>query len=49
MRRGLLDLSIVERPTQWPAPTQLRRALDPSQHPPGALALRVSLVSQGKR
>jgi hypothetical protein len=47
MRRGLLDLSMVERPTRWPAPTQLRGALDPSQHPPGALGLLVGLVSQG--
>ena len=48
MRRGLLDLSMVERPTRSPAPTQLRGALDPSQHPPGALGLLVGLVGQGK-
>ena len=44
MREGLLDLSIVERPTRWPAPTQPRRALDPSLHPPGAFGLRAGLV-----
>ena len=49
MRRGLLDLSIVERPTRWPAPTQLRGALDPSQHPPGALGLHVGLVGIGNQ
>jgi hypothetical protein len=44
IRRGLLDLSMVERPTRESAPTQLRRALDPLQYPPGALGLRMSLV-----
>jgi hypothetical protein len=44
MREGLLDLSIVERPTRWSAPTQPRRALDPSLHSPGAFGLRTGLV-----
>jgi hypothetical protein len=44
MREGLLDLSIVERPTRWSAPTQPRRALDPSQHSPGAFGLGAGLV-----